>query len=77
MDATDKQSVYNSYILIYMQIYKQDLALNNQQGLICHKTQLTSLVGYLIPNPVYWEYCVNMNKLLQKTVSSKQIFLLV
>ena len=23
-------------------MYKQDLALNNQQGLICHKTQLTN-----------------------------------
>ena len=26
----------------YMYMYKQDLALNNLQGLICHKTQLTN-----------------------------------
>ena len=34
--ATYKQFVYKSYIL-YM--YKQDLALNNLQRLICYKTQ--------------------------------------
>ena len=34
-----KKCVYKSYIyLIYM--YKEDLALNNLQRLICHKTQL-------------------------------------
>ena len=32
---------FTNYIYIY--IYKQDLALKNLQGLICHKTQPTTL----------------------------------
>ena len=28
-------------------MYKQDLVSNNQQGLICHKNQPTSLLYYL------------------------------
>ena len=36
-----------NYILVY--IYKQDYALNNQQGLMCHKTQPTNYLSlYLI-----------------------------
>ena len=30
------------YICMHVRIYKQDLALNNLQGLICHKTQPTN-----------------------------------
>ena len=29
-------------------MYKQDLALNNLQGLICHKTQSTNLILFMI-----------------------------
>ena len=36
-NVTCKLFIYKSYILIY--IYKQDLALNNLQGLICHQTK--------------------------------------
>ena len=32
-------SYTNNIYIIY--VYKQDLTLNNLQGLICHKTQLT------------------------------------
>ena len=36
-----KQSVFTNYIyLIYM--YKQNLALNNQEGLMCHKTHTSN-----------------------------------
>ena len=31
----------NYVFYIYIYIYKQDLTLNNLQGLICHKTQPT------------------------------------
>ena len=37
-NVTNKLFVYKSY-LVYR--YKKDLALNNLQGLICHKTQPT------------------------------------
>ena len=33
-----------TYKLFFMYMYKQDLALNNLQGLICHKTQLYSSI---------------------------------
>ena len=40
-DVIYKLFTYKSYIFsIYM--YKQDLALNSPQGLICHKTQSTN-----------------------------------
>ena len=38
-NATHKQFVYKSYISY---VYKQDLALNNLQWLICHKIQPTN-----------------------------------
>ena len=46
-----KQNVSTShiYIYIYIYIYKQDLALNNQQWLICHKTQRN-------PNPLIFDW---------------------
>ena len=40
-NVTHKVVIYKSYTyLIYM--YKEELALNNPQGLIHHKTQLTN-----------------------------------
>ena len=44
----------NHIYLIYM--YKQDLALNNLQGLICHKTHPTNLMGYLLLNSYIYIY---------------------
>ena len=35
--VTDKSFTYK-YIYIYIYINKQDLTLNNPQGLICHET---------------------------------------
>ena len=35
---------YIFYIYIYIYIYKDNLALNNQQWLICHKTQLNQII---------------------------------
>ena len=37
-NVTYKVFAYKSYIM-YVCMYKKDLALNNLQGLICHKTQ--------------------------------------
>ena len=37
----------NHIYLIYM--YKEDLALNNLQWLICHKTKQNHLKDYVIP----------------------------
>ena len=33
---------------IYIYIYKEDLALSNQQGLICYKTQLIQILKFNI-----------------------------
>ena len=38
------------YVCMYVCMYKQDLALNNQQGLICHKTQ-----------PISHNFCLDEN----------------
>ena len=38
LKVTNKLFTYKLYI-IYTYMYKQDLALNNPQGLICNKTQ--------------------------------------
>ena len=44
-----KNIIYKIYLQIiyiqhkYIYVYKQDLALNNLQGLICHKTQQNQL----------------------------------
>ena len=43
-----KQNVYINHVyLIYM--YKQDLALNNQQVLICYKTKPNQTKLYITP----------------------------
>ena len=47
--VTNKLFVYKSYI------YTQDMALNNLQGLICHKTQPTNLVFWNKIKNVYVE----------------------
>ena len=39
--VTNKLFVYKSYVF-NMNMYKQDLAVYNQQWLICHKTQPTN-----------------------------------
>ena len=59
-DVITKICVYKSYIH-YM--YKQDLVLNNPLGLVGFYDILT-LVGYLMPNPVYTytEYKINKRK---------------
>ena len=52
-----KNNIYNqhihlqitNYIYIYIYIYKQDLALNNSQGLICHKMQPTNQPDNRLP----------------------------
>ena len=46
--------VYKSYIpLIYM--YKENLALNNLQWLICHKTQPNKTISYIYLIYIYKE----------------------
>ena len=43
MSSLIKKIVTNKLCLQIIYMYKQDLALNNLQGLICHKTQPTNL----------------------------------
>ena len=38
-NVINKMCLQIIYIYIYIYIYKEDLALNNLRGLICHKTQ--------------------------------------
>ena len=39
----------------YIYVYKQDLPLNNQQGLMCHKIQLLKTIRYEEENSYYFE----------------------
>ena len=44
VDMSSNQTKSNQTYLIYM--YKEDLALNNQQWLICHKTKPNTKDNY-------------------------------
>ena len=51
-DITYELFIYKSYVIyiyIYIYIYKEDLVLNNQQGLIYYKTQ---------SNQIFYPYSV-------------------
>ena len=52
--------------LIYM--YKQDSALDNPQGLICHKTQPTKLM--IRSQFIYWNVLLFIHFLISFIVSS-------
>ena len=42
-NVIDKLCVYKAY----NNMYKEDLVLNNLQGLICHKTQLNQIIIFV------------------------------
>ena len=52
--ADQRTNQLTNHMHLRIMLYEEDLALDNQQELICHKT----IGGYLMPNPLY-TYIIN------------------
>ena len=46
--------MFDMYVCMYVCMYKQDLALNNLQELICHKTQPNQTKAVINTTGVIW-----------------------
>ena len=62
-------SFTNHMIYIYIYIYKQNLALNNKYGLICHKTQWNQSTTFLLSHFPY-QPIISTNSLHSSSSSS-------
>ena len=67
-NVTNKLFIYKSYVF-YIYMYKQDLALNNQQVLICHKTQQTYKQLFMsTSNKCDWKVWTHIGRYFDKNI---------